>query len=307
VSQMKDTGDPEVEPSKATKLPQEIVFPSKDRWKQVFAPTRLPLDSQQAGVVSSVNQSQDGQSRRILAALSDEMVKLWEDSKVQALLKSAEIKLEEQPGFFLDQIERLTRENYVPRPEDVLKARVTTIGPEEHIVVAEGGPDASKRWTIYDVGGSQSQRAAWAQFFDDVNVIIFLAPMSAFNQVLAEDESINRLTDSLRLWQAICGNKILANVELILFLNKLDLLEAKLGSGVEFSSFVTSYSGENTTKSVAKYLLDVFVSLHQQHSPKRRKIHPHLTCAVDMKATSSIILRIRELIFAKLLTESTII
>ncbi len=56
-------------------------------------------------------------------------------------------------------------------------------------------------------------------------------------------------------------------------------------------------------------LLSVFVSLHQQYSPKKRKVHPHLTCAVvsnchnvicedilwqwsqDMKATSSIIHR----------------
>ncbi len=71
-------------------------------------------------------------------------------------------------------------------PEDVLKARVTTIGPEEHIIRAEGGSESSKKWTIYDVGGSRSQRgmrflwvvnelwtsltlltASWAQFFDD--------------------------------------------------------------------------------------------------------------------------------------------
>jgi hypothetical protein len=35
--------------------------------------------------------------------------------------------------------------------------------------------------------------AAWAPFFDDVNAIIFLAPISCFDQVLAEDPSINRL------------------------------------------------------------------------------------------------------------------
>jgi len=114
-----------------------------------------------------------------------------------------------------------------------------------------------------------------------VNVIIFLAPMSGFNQVLAEDESVNRLTDSLRLWQAICSNKILANVEFVLFLNKLDILDSKLKSGIKFSSFVTSYTEPaNETKPVAKYLLDVFVSLHQQYSPKKRKLHPHITCAV---------------------------
>jgi len=303
LSQAKDSDAPDSESSqKASRLPPELVFPSEGRWKASFGRPRLSLDSG----VSSVNQSKDGQSRRIMASLGDEIVKLWEDPTVQTLLRLAEIRLDEQPGFFLDQILRLTREDYVPLPEDVLKARVTTIGPEEHIIIPESGPDSSKRWTIYDVGGCQSQRAAWAQFFDDVNFIIFLAPMSGFNQVLAEDESINRLTDSLRLWQAICTNKLLASVEFVLFLNKLDLLEAKLSSGIGFSSFVTSYSGENAQKPVAKYLLDVFVSLHQQHSPKRRKLHPHLTCAVDTKATSSIILRIRERVLAKLLMESTI-
>ena len=67
-----------------------------------------------------------------------------------------------------------------------MKARVSTIGPEEHIIVPENPSDASaKEWVVYDVGGSRSQRgklfllvetypvfiqtltAAWAQFFDD--------------------------------------------------------------------------------------------------------------------------------------------
>jgi guanine nucleotide-binding protein subunit alpha len=41
--------------------------------------------------------------------------------------------------------------------DDVLKARVTTMGPEEHVIRDERDPDA-KEWTIYDVGGSRSQR-----------------------------------------------------------------------------------------------------------------------------------------------------
>ncbi|KAF5380052.1 hypothetical protein D9615_006130 [Tricholomella constricta] len=71
--------------------------------------------------------------------------------------------------------------------------------------------------------------------------------------VLAEDESVNRLTDSLKLWQLICSNKLLASVELILFLNKLDILDRKLRSGVKFSNYVKSFAGKpNETKLVAK-------------------------------------------------------
>lgn len=35
--------------------------------------------------------------------------------------------------------------------------------------------------------------AAWVPFFDNMNAIIFLAPISAFDEVLAEDPSVNRL------------------------------------------------------------------------------------------------------------------
>jgi len=79
---------------------------------------------------------------------------------------------------FLDHAIRVTRENYKPRPgvclrlsqylkfvcwlpstsDDVLRARVTTIGPEEHTIAAEGFNGSGKQWTIYDVGGSRNQR-----------------------------------------------------------------------------------------------------------------------------------------------------
>lgn len=44
---------------------------------------------------------------------------------------------------------------------DVLKARVATIGPEEHTIIAESGSQKAKQWTLYDVGGSRGQRGAY--------------------------------------------------------------------------------------------------------------------------------------------------
>ena len=39
--------------------------------------------------------------------------------------------------------------------------------------------------------------AAWVPFFDDMNAIIFLAPISCFDQVLMEDNSVNRLVSPI--------------------------------------------------------------------------------------------------------------
>lgn len=47
--------------------------------------------------------------------------------------------------------------------------------------------------------------------------------------------------DSVLLWKAICSNKLLANVDLVLFLNKCDILDSKLKAGIKLSKYVRSY------------------------------------------------------------------
>lgn len=96
------------------------------------------------------------------------------------------------------------------------------------------------------------QRQAWLPYFDNVDAVIFLAPISCFNERLAEDPTVNRLADSLQLWKSVCASPLLARATLILFLNKCDLLNKKLLAGIEFNKYLTSYKGENNTKEVTR-------------------------------------------------------
>lgn len=43
------------------------------------------------------------------------------------------------------------------------------------------------------------------------------------------------------LWKSICSNKLLARVDLVLFLNKCDILASKLNSGVRLAKYVKSF------------------------------------------------------------------
>jgi guanine nucleotide-binding protein subunit alpha len=96
-------------------------------------------------------------------------------------------------------------------------------------------------WLVYDVGGHRSLRSAWAPYFDDMNAIIFLAPISCFDQVLAEDPEVGRLEDSYMLWKSICSNRLLFATNLVLFLNKCDILKSKLDAGAQFADYIPSY------------------------------------------------------------------
>jgi hypothetical protein len=88
--------------------------------------------------------------------------------------------------------------------------------------------------------------------FLSVNAILFLAPISAFDQRLEEDPRIYRIEDSMLLWREICRNKLLANTDLVLFLNKVDLLKKKLESGIPLNKYLMQYKGPNTVDEVCK-------------------------------------------------------
>ena len=97
-----------------------------------------------------------------------------------------------------------------------------------------------------------------------VNAIIFLAPISAFDQTLAEDPKVNRLEDSMLLWKSVVSNKLLENVNIILFLNKVDLFKQKLARS-PLSNYFPDYSGGNDVNRAAKYLLWRFNQVNRAH------------------------------------------
>lgn len=226
------------------------------------------------------------------------MQELWADPQVRQRLREKRLRLEESSGFYLDEIHRITAKKYIPTDADVLKARLKTTGVVEHTFVVNVGHNKGTQWRIYDVGGARGQRQAWAPYFDDVNAIIFLAPISAFDQVLAEDPRINRLEDSLLLWKSLVSNPLLARVNIILFLNKCDLLQAKLEAGVRLSHHMYTYGDRpNDYESVSKYFRNKFGALHMSYSlNKEREPYIHFTAVTDTRKTATIISSVRDII-----------
>ncbi|KAG8905207.1 hypothetical protein FRB99_000476 [Tulasnella sp. 403] len=214
----------------------------------------------------------------IFHACRSEMMALWSNPQIAVILKKHKIDLEDS-GFFLDSLDRITARRYVPTDDDVLRARLRTVGAAEHSFAMHSRPGKGTEWKIYDVGGSRTQRQTWAPFFDDVDVILFLAPISAFDQVLAEDRQVNRLEDSITLWADLCRNRILAKVPLVLFLNKCDRLKAKLESGVSLRNWVPSYGSEraNDFATASAYFYSKFEYIKKSHSPPSREVFIHLT------------------------------
>ncbi|TFK99783.1 guanine nucleotide binding protein, alpha subunit [Pterulicium gracile] len=232
---------------------------------------------------------------RVVSACRGDIMMLWRDEIVRGVLRSREVGLESSSGFFLNDTARVAREDYEPTDADIVRARIRTMGVEEHRFLMESA-DAGSEYYIFDVGGSRGMRPQWIPYFENVDAIIFLAPL-AFNQVLEEDHRVNRLEDSLCLWREVCCNRLLQHTNFILFLNKMDVLFETLASGVSVKKYVPSY-GElpNDLRNVVSYFKAKFRAYHKRLSPEPRPFLCYETSAVDTQAMSAMLTGIREII-----------
>eukprot|EP01126_Amoeba_proteus_P006462 TRINITY_DN1225_c0_g1_i2.p1 TRINITY_DN1225_c0_g1~~TRINITY_DN1225_c0_g1_i2.p1 ORF type:complete len:166 (+),score=28.02 TRINITY_DN1225_c0_g1_i2:690-1187(+) len=83
-------------------------------------------------------------------------------------------------------------------------------------------------FTMVDVGGQRSERRKWLHCFENVTAVIYLAALDEYNLALEEDNTTNRLEESLRLFQEVVGSPWFSENTCILFLNKCDLFEKKI-------------------------------------------------------------------------------
>ncbi|KAF9650986.1 G-protein alpha subunit [Thelephora ganbajun] len=287
--------------------PREISVRGGTNWKSYL--TRLPREKEQKPLRPGSSQGSLPQEEgtRILVTFKEDIIALWSDPVVHRVLKRRRCNIRDMPGFFLDDVQRIAVQNYEPSDQDIMKARLKTVGVEEYHFVMENAPEGDGDWYIYDVGGSRSLRSQWASFFDDVQAIIFLAPLT-FNLTLEEDPTVNRIEDSIIIWKAICSNRLLEHATIILFMNKMDVLATALGSGLRVRDYVTSYGDlPNDVPSVVKYFRDKFKAYHKKLSPKSRSFFWHETSVIDTDATSAILFGVREGILRSQLSKSNVI
>lgn len=90
-------------------------------------------------------------------------------------------------SFFID-LPRLWTPNYLPTDQDILRARLRTTGISETIFDVGG-----LIYRMFDVGGQRSERKKWIHVFDNVQAILFLVAISAYDSVLIEDRNSARL------------------------------------------------------------------------------------------------------------------
>ncbi|KAJ1336197.1 hypothetical protein BSLG_007514 [Batrachochytrium salamandrivorans] len=188
---------------------------------------------------------------------------------------------------YFESIDRIGALGYMPTEQDVLRSRVKTTGiTETTFRVGE------LTYRMFDVGGQRSERKKWIHCFENVTAIVFLVAISEYDQVLVEDETVNRMQEALTLFDSICNSRWFVQTSIILFLNKIDLFKEKLSRSPMAKYFPDYTAGENY-EAACDYMLNRFVSLNQS---EKKQIYTHFTCATDTSQIKFVMAAVNDII-----------
>ncbi|GJE86339.1 G-alpha-domain-containing protein [Phanerochaete sordida] len=261
----------------------------------------------------------------VVSQLRMEIKELWNDAVVRAVLKRRRVALDSCEEYFLDHSDRIVSRAFMPTDNDILQARLPTIGIQEYCIKfsnpAVRAALGLDRWWIYDIGGTKKHRAKWAQYFDDVHVILFLAPVHNFDEPAGESKPPSRpmspqqrptrqdsaepgrpkssgMKDMFELWQSICKNKLLRRATMILFLNKIDLLEKKIAAGKDPRAHISGHYNSRDADSYLTWLDKQFRAAMRiaDQAETKRTCYVYRTSAVDSARTKVVLASIQTVV-----------
>ncbi|KAI7824486.1 guanine nucleotide binding protein, alpha subunit [Kickxella alabastrina] len=213
---------------------------------------------------------------------------LWSDGGVRECFgRSNEFQLNDSASYYFDSILRICQDGYQPTDQDVLRSRVKTTGINETIFRV-----GELTYRMLDVGGQRSERKKWIHCFENVTAILFLVAISEYDQVLIEDDTVNRMQEALTLFDSICNSRWFVKTSIILFLNKMDIFREKLPSS-PMKKYFPDFDGGNDTDASSEYILKRFVSLNQSDA---KQIYTHFTCATDTNQIKFVMAAVNDII-----------
>ncbi|CDQ75805.1 unnamed protein product [Oncorhynchus mykiss] len=229
----------------------------------------------------------------------DAIKSLWNDPGIQECYdRKREYQLSDSAKYYLNALDRIAESSYVPTQQDVLRVRVPTTGIIEYPFDLQ-----SVVFRMVDVGGQRSERRKWIHCFENVTSIMFLVALSEYDQVLVESDNENRMEESKALFRTIITYPWFKDSSIILFLNKIDLMQEK----ILFSHLVDyfpEYDGpQRDPQAGREFILKMFVDLN----PDCDKIYSHFTCATDTENIRFVFAAVKDFILQLNLKEYNLV
>jgi len=226
---------------------------------------------------------------------------LWNDAGIKKAFENrSKFQLTDSASYFFDALDRIAADGYIPTEQDVLRSRVRTTGIVENNFEVDGN-----QFKMFDVGGQRNERKKWIHCFENVTAVLFVGVLSEYDLVLYEDENMNRMEETLNLFDEICNSRWFRETSIILFLNKRDVFQEKIKKvPLTVCPVFIDYAGANTYESGCELIETTFQS--KNRNPEKN-IYSHVTCATDTSNVAAVFNAVKDIIIRRSLGEAGLI
>lgn len=194
---------------------------------------------------------------------------------------------------FLDRLPGLVSSTYIPTNQDILHARKRTTG-----VTELNFADKDHHFKFIDVGGQRTERKKWLKVFDNVTSVLFIASLNEYDQVLFEDDTKNRMDESLDLFEELLSLPYFVKTPIIIFFNKYDLFSVKVKT-VDLKCCFPDYEGGCDEDKAKTFIKNKYLKL----TKNRKDIYTHYTTATDTNLITNIFNTIKVILIKKVMEQ----
>jgi len=247
------------------------------------------------GIVEKLQSVKDNTSIELESSV-DLLKELWATKEIKDVWEIIKFQSSyPHAGFYLDEVDRILAEDYVPTHDDIVRSRQATIGASTSHFWAN-----HHWWSIVDVGGHTPERPKWAPIIKEgINSVIYFVALDDYDTESGEEIGKTKMDVSMLVFEEIINCDLFGDETCtLIFFNKFDLFQEMLLSEDHFKKFkekFPEYKGEQKVDECLDYLKQLFLGLSQKRESK--DIYCHETTAIDTNQIQKIWGFMRESIF----------
>lgn len=214
---------------------------------------------------------------------------LWlEDSGIKKCFdRLNEFHLLSSADYYFGTVDKYVDPDYKCNDEDILMARIKTTGITE--------TDFDFRlftFKVLDAGGQRLERRKWLHYFENISSVLYVMAVLEYDQMLFEDDTVNRMKELLELFEDLCNSRWFWNTPFIIFMNKVDLLKKKLPL-LPMKAYYPDFQGRADNVDDALHYFEL--RLHKANRSKKQ-LYIHHTCATDTQSMAFVINAVTDLV-----------
>lgn len=257
------------------------------------APTYGAVECKEA--YQYVMDMQDDDTAQINSTNVNHFKNLWKDPCIQKAYENrSKFQLPDSAQYYFERLDAIAAPGYIPTEQDILRSRVKTSGIVVNDFLVEGN-----EFKMIDVGGQRNERKKWIACFEGVTAVLFIGVLSEYDLVLSEDDSQNRMVETLTLFEEICKSPFFVKTAMILMLNKRDLFVEKIRTvPLTECPLFANYTGPNTYDAGLNLIQSTFLA-----KAESKLIYTHVTCATDTNAMKIVFEAVKDIVIRAALND----